>query len=79
VIAKPYVSFHAIHLNAFYRVEYDLKNQKKTPNTFGDLGLGETASKRLKLSKSSFTALQDHQKYSGVLHTTDSFIVQMPL
>jgi hypothetical protein len=50
-----------------YREEYDLKHphNKKTPNTFGDLGLGETASKRLKPIKSSFTALQDHQKYSG--------------
>jgi hypothetical protein len=28
VIAQPYVFFHAIHLNAFYRVEYGLQKQK---------------------------------------------------
>jgi hypothetical protein len=40
---------------------------QKPPNSFGDLGLGEAASKRLALPKHSFTALQDHQKNSGVL------------
>ena len=49
-----------------YRESLGLTKQKP-PNTFGDLGLGEAASKRLALSKHSFTALQDHQKYSGVL------------
>ena len=40
---------------------------QKPPNSFGDLGLGEAASKRSALTKHSFTALQDHQKNSGVL------------
>ena len=50
-----------------YRESLGLLPKQKPPNTFGDLGLGEAASKRLALPKHSFTALQDHQKNSEVL------------
>jgi hypothetical protein len=59
----PDLSAHAGSVT--YRESNGLTKQKP-PNTFGDLGLGEAASKRMNPTISSFTALQDHQKYSGV-------------